>query len=280
MLGLRRATQYGYSLYELQVYGPSSPNQAPTVSNINRSTATNTLSALAAAELRGAFTDPDVGDYLQKVKITSLPSHGVLKAAGTCSYTANQLNQYTAAGPVSYEYDPNGNLTYDGTNRYTYDLENCLILARKGDTLQELSSYIYDAAGRRVERKCNGVTLVKYVYDGDHCIAEYDGSGQLLRKYIYGPGVDQPICMIDVADSYAGTYYYHFDALGSVTALTDSSGDTVEVYEYGVYGQVGATDANHPNRFLFTGREYDKETGLYYYRARYYNPQIGRFLAD
>jgi RHS repeat-associated protein len=57
-----------------------------------------------------------------------------------------------------------------------------------------------------------------------------------------------------------------------------SMGNTVEVYEYDVYGRVGATDASHPNRMMFTGREYDKETGLYYYRARYYNPQIGRFL--
>ena len=64
-----------------------------------------------------------------------------------------------------------------------------------------------------------------------------------------------------------------------MTALTNASGNTVEVYEYDVYGRVGATDANHPNRILFTGREYDKETtGLYYYRARYYRPQIGRFL--
>ncbi|MCL5280907.1 MAG: hypothetical protein M1376_13495, partial [Planctomycetes bacterium] len=77
---------------------------------------------------------------------------------------------------------------------------------------------------------------------------------------------------------YAGTYYYHCDGLGSVVGLTNASGNTVEVYEYDVYGRLGASDASHPNRLLFTGREYDKETGLYYYRARYYNAQIGRFL--
>jgi RHS repeat-associated protein len=84
--------------------------------------------------------------------------------------------------------------------------------------------------------------------------------------------------MIEAAGSYAGTYYYHCDGLGSVVGLTNASGNTVEVYEYDVYGRLGASDASHPNRFLFTGREHDKETGLYYYRARYYNPQIGRFL--
>jgi RHS repeat-associated protein len=108
--------------------------------------------------------------------------------------------------------------------------------------------------------------------------AEYDVSNVLRRKYIYGPCTDEPISMIEAAGSYAGTYYYHFDGLGSVVGLTNSSGNTVEVYEYDVYGRLGATDASHPNRILFTGREYDRETGLYYYRARYYNPQIGRFL--
>jgi len=136
--------------------------------------------------------------------------------------------------------------------------------------------YTYDPSGRRIAKDVDGV-VTKYLYDGSHCIAEYDANDVLLRKYIYGPGTDQPICMIEVADSNAA-YYYHFDALGSVVALSDSDGDTVQVYEYDVYGQVAASDPNHPNPFLFTGRRYDTETGLYYYRARYYNPTLGRFL--
>jgi RHS repeat-associated protein len=138
--------------------------------------------------------------------------------------------------------------------------------------------YTYDASGRRIEKKYDYETITKYVYDGDHCLAEYNAYNQLKRKYIYGPCTDEPICLIDTMTSPAVTSYYHFDGLGSVVALTDDEGDTVQVYEYDVYGRPGATDASHPNRIMFTGREYDKETGLYYYRARYYNPQIGRFL--
>jgi len=138
-------------------------------------------------------------------------------------------------------------------------------------------SYTYDPAGRRIEKQYDGLTQMKYLYDGGHIIAEYSEGGSLLHKYIYGPGVDQLICMIDVNDSNA-VYYYHFDGLGSVIALTNSSGSVVNLYEYSVYGEVSASDPNHPNRFLFTGREFDKDTGLYYYRARYYNPYIGRFL--
>ncbi len=113
--------------------------------------------------------------------------------------------------------------------------------------------------------------------DRGQCIAEYDVNDVQLRKYIYGPGIDQPICMIEVADANAA-YFYHYDGLGSVIALSDADGDTVQVYEYEVYGQVAASDPNHPNPFMFTGRRFDTETGLYYYRARHYNPAIGRFL--
>jgi RHS repeat-associated protein len=124
-----------------------------------------------------------------------------------------------------------------------------------------------------------------------HCIVEYDGNNRLVRKYVYGPGVDQPVCMIDVPDSNAA-YYYHFDGLGSVIALSDADGNTAVVYEYDVYGRAAAVETIHSHHnnqssiidnqsqgpFLFTARRFDTETGLYYYRARYYNPYIGRFL--
>ena len=142
----------------------------------------------------------------------------------------------------------------------------------KWDTI----TYKYDPHGRRIEKSGNG-EAIKYCYDGDHVIMEYDGNDRLLRKYIYGARVDEPVCMIDVADSNA-VYYYHFDGLGSVVALSDSNGNSVQSYEYSIYGQVAAEDPNHPNPYMFTGRRFDIETGLYHYRARCYNPHIGRFM--
>jgi RHS repeat-associated protein len=82
--------------------------------------------------------------------------------------------------------------------------------------------------------------------------------------------------MIDVADGNT-VYYYHFDGVGSVIALSDVNRVIVERYSYDVFGEPNHTsDVNNP--YLFTGRRYDSETGLYYYRARYYHYYIGRFL--
>ena len=142
----------------------------------------------------------------------------------------------------------------------------------KWDTI----TYKYDPSGRRIE-KSGGCEAIKYCYDGGNVIAEYDGNDRLLRKYIYGARVDEPVCMIEVVDSNV-VYYYHFDGLGAVVALSDSDGDSCQSYEYSVYGQVATEDPNHPNPYMFTGRRFDIETGLYHYRARCYNPHIGRFM--
>jgi RHS repeat-associated protein len=137
-------------------------------------------------------------------------------------------------------------------------------------------NYKHDVYGQRIEKKVDGYST-RYLYDGPQVIAEYDGNNNLLRKYIYGPGIDQPVCMMEENDQYS-PYYYHYDGLGSVVALSDSSGDTVQTYEYSVYGQVAVEDVNNANPYMFAGCRYDIEIGLYYNRARYYNPFVGRFL--
>ena len=102
---------------------------------------------------------------------------------------------------------------------------------------------------------------------------EYDGFGQMIRRYVYGPGIDEPVCMKTGADA----YFYHFNASGSVIALSNASGDMAETYAYSPYGKANQA-SNVGTPYLFTGRRYDPETGLYYYRARYYDAESGRFL--
>lgn len=104
-------------------------------------------------------------------------------------------------------------------------------------------------------------------------IAEYDDGGQLLRRFIYGSFLDEPACMqVD-----GSSYFYHFNALGSVVALSDDAGNEAEIYTYSPFGLV-LQNSTLVNPYLYTGRRYDAEMELYYYRARMYNPALGRFL--
>jgi RHS repeat-associated protein len=184
-------------------------------------------------------------------------------------YTSNRLNQYTAVNGVALTYDGNGNLISDGINNYAYDAENRLIAAV---TPTHTASYAYDPFDRRIAKTVDGATT-RYLHDGGQVIMEYDGSGQMLRRYVYGPGIDQPISILTMND----IYYYHFDALGSVIALSSANGQIVETYAYSPFGHL-SRDGEVSNPYLYTGREYDEETGLHYYRARYYHPELGRFL--
>ena len=184
-------------------------------------------------------------------------------------YVCNNLNQHTLVGGISFSYDGNGNLTSDGTNTYTYDAENRLTGAT---TPLNSVTYTYDPFGRRITKAVDGV-ITNYFYDSDQVIVEYDSSNQMLRRYVYGLGIDEPICVIQTT----GTYYYHFDALGSVIALTDNSGTVTETYVYSPYGDVNSS-SSIGNPYLYAGSRYDSETGLYYLRARYYHPEVGRFL--
>jgi len=180
---------------------------------------------------------------------------------------------------IDYNYDENGNLTDDGTYLYYYDCENRLTDVNDKVTGDPVASYRYDYLGRRVVKIVYGSpynAVRKYCYDGDRIIAVYNDSDTLLRKFIYGPGIDEPICVI----WQTGTkFYYHFDGLGSVVALSSESGYIVKRYSYDVFGKPDTTSTPYDfGMFMFTGRQYDSETGLYYYRTRYYAPDIGRFL--
>ncbi|MCK4886133.1 MAG: hypothetical protein KAS96_02030 [Planctomycetes bacterium] len=194
----------------------------------------------------------------------------------TLSFTSNNMNQYTYVGVTQYFYNNNGCLSNDGTYKYYYDCENRLIDVNDVNDAA-VASYKYDYMGRRIEKTVYGPPNVttKYCYDGQQVIAEYENN-VLARKFIYGSGIDEPICMIDVSDGNE-IYYYHFDGLGSVVALSDVNNVIVESYSYDVFGKPDTT-SSVGNPYMFTARRLDSETANYYYRARIYDPNIGRFL--
>ncbi len=185
------------------------------------------------------------------------------------TYTVNNLNQYTEINTTSPAYDLNGNMISKGSAAFDYDSENRLIEAITTDTT---SSYTSDPMGRRRSKTVNTATT-SYLYDGDNVIMEYDQTGAMARRFVYGPMIDEPVCMITPS----ARYYYHADALGSVVALSDTSGNLAETYAYSPFGKTnGSSTLGNP--YLFTGRRLDSESGLYYYRARHYDAQEGRFV--
>lgn len=199
-----------------------------------------------------------------------------VQPTATRTYAANVLDQYTAVtdGSVSsLSYDQNGNLTSDGTWTFSYDAENRLLQATKtGSTV----SYTYDVLGRRQTKTVNG-TLTNYLSAGNEEIAEYDGSGNVLRRYIPGPGTDQPVAMVIVSGATNTLRFFHADRQGSIVAMADAAGALIEgPYTYDPFGSSADTTAGVP--FRYAGRRLDPETGLYYYRARYYSVSLSRFL--
>ena len=189
---------------------------------------------------------------------------------GTLHCTSNELNQLVTANGRALSYDTNGNLIADEVNTYGFDVENLL---RTVATPAHTAAYEYDPFGRRRSKTVDGV-IRSYAYDGPHAVVEYDGGGQVVRRTVYGPRIDEPVRI----SSPAGTHYYHADHLGTIVALSDSNGELAETYAYSPFGRPART-SGVGNPLLYTGRDYDEETGLYYYRARYYSPELSRFLS-
>ncbi|OGP66411.1 MAG: hypothetical protein A2W27_02845 [Deltaproteobacteria bacterium RBG_16_44_11] len=216
-----------------------------------------------------------------------------------------------------YEYDLNGNLikktqTIKGkwniVTTYAYDDENRLteVKIQRGHKVKEIS-FTYDPLGRRISKTVNKEEFVDkdddedsdkndddkgkdeekdkfnkhhypktiyYVYDEQNIIAEYNENNKLIASYVHGPNIDEPLS----AEIHNDWIYYHADGLGSITALTSHMGHAVQRYEYDSFGNM----KSHPHwitqPYTYTAREFDIETGLYYYRARYYDAKAGRFL--
>lgn len=199
----------------------------------------------------------------------------VMADGDTTDYTANERNQYANVGDASYTYDANGNMTSKttpaGTTTYAYDFENRLteIIAPT-----ETITFTYNPFGRRSSMSTSYGTT-QYIYSGGNVIIETDDAGIVEATYVYGSRVDEVLVMrrggID--------YFYTEDGLGSVTDLTDEFENVVESYSYDAYG-VSGDSSLVGNPYRFTGRRTDQETGMYYFRARYYDSQLGRFVSE
>jgi RHS repeat-associated protein len=254
----------------------------PTKSEVYGYDALNRLISFKQGEIT---TGVEIPNPLKQVQyaMDALGNRTTVTTNGVATqYTANNMNAYTAltgGQNMTLQYDDNGNLTSDGTHTYQYNYNNRLISVDNGQT----ATYKYDALNRRIQKTVISTgSTTNYYYCGDQAIEERDANNTVIATYIFGISVDDVLQM----QRGGNTYYYHKNHLGSVVALTDGNGNLVERYEYDPYGQPLFFDANDNalsqsaigNTILFTGRDYDAETGLYYYRARTMHPDLGRFM--
>lgn len=191
------------------------------------------------------------------------------------AYTSNGLNQLTQSGSITPTYDSKGNLTSAGTTTYSYNSENMLISAT-GATSATLS---YDP-GLRLYQVTSGANTTRFGYDGLDLIAEYDGSNAVLRRYVHGPGMDQPLVQYEGSGTTARRFL-HADERGSIIAVSDASGNAFAKNKYDEYGipqNDGAGNSLNYGRFQYTGQVWLPELAIYHYKARMYSPGLGRFL--
>lgn len=191
------------------------------------------------------------------------------------SYVTNGLNQYTSVGINSYAYDQNGDLTSDGGTSYVYDVENRLVSA-SGQTNAVLR---YDPLGRLYETAASSGTT-RFLYDGDELVAEYNGSGQMLRRYVHGAGVDDPVTWFEGAGfDWSSMRQLRTNHQGSIVRVIDNAGNVV-INSYDAFGSpaTSAPGANLHGRFGYTGQIWIPELGLWHYKARFYSSALGRFM--
>jgi len=242
----------------------------------------------------------DRGGNRQQVTDTSNP---------TATYTANNINQYSSVSGCSisngleHEVSSFQGPTDPGAVNYTY--VNDEHLKQVSDSNGNNYYLYYDALGRCVSRTLNGTTTTYYIYDGEKPIVEYTSATGIVGRNVYGKAIDEILMRTDPGVNNGYAMYYAQDHEGSVTHLLDGrstpssqTGNPIEKYKYDAFGAPTFLDGNgnplnpnstlYNNRFVFTGREYaatyrgtyTSTFTFYEYRARAYNPTLGRFMSE
>ncbi len=210
---------------------------------------------------------------------------GNLSINGT--WTFNGRNQVTSTNsPVNcsvFTYDNAGNMTgrtcVSGTWVYSYDVLNQLVEVKKNGVV--IAEYTYNPMGQRVAERLNGSTITRFVWRGGHVFYEVNNGSSVLREYTWGVGANDLVAVHNWQVS-GQNYYVVQDRLRSVRGLVRKDGTWAMSMRYKAYGEQSDStgSVSFPLRFRWQGAMYDEATGLYYMNARYYDPQLGRFLTE
>ena len=185
------------------------------------------------------------------------------------NFTANGLNQYSAVAGGALTYDARGNLTAWNGTTYAYNGLNQLTSASGAFA----GTLAYDPANR-LYQLISGASTTRFQYAGASLMAEYDGANAMLRRYVHGPGTDEPLVWYEGAGT-SNRRFLQADERGSVVAVSDSAGASLGINRYDEYG---IPQSGNFGRFSYTGQTALPEIGLMYYKARVYSPGLGRFM--
>jgi RHS repeat-associated protein len=197
-----------------------------------------------------------------------------LSSLGVNPYSYNTSNELTATPSGSYTYDANGNTLSDAQGRnYTWDFENRLTQVVNPGV--GTTTFRYDPFGRRIQ-KSGPLGTTNYLYDSLNLLEELDGSGNLFALYTQTTKIDEVL-----SERRSSTMsFYQADGLGSITSLSNAGGTLANTYTYDSFGNLVASSGTLINPFRYTAREFDPETGIYEYRARYFDMSVGRFISE
>lgn len=190
------------------------------------------------------------------------------QSSGSTLSTVNGLNQLASIGGSATPHDDRGNLSTDpiASKTYTYYPSNNQLWT----VSSPWTTFGYDALNRLAI--IDSTADVNFAYDGLQPIAEYDGTNALLRRFVFGPRVDEPLVEYD---SSGNRRFLEADERGSVILATDGSGASLVTNRYEEFGKPHSTNSG---RFQYTGQMWLPEAGVYHYKARAYAPHLGRFV--
>jgi RHS repeat-associated protein len=210
----------------------------------------------------------------------------------TPGYQTGPNNQLLNDGTYSYEYDDEGNrirrtdLATGEVTEYIWDYRNRLdevITSDSSGIVLNTADYTYDVYNRRITKAVDangsGTFATEHlVYDGDHIALSFDDAGDLTHRYLYGANIDQ---ILADENAQGDILWPLTDHQGTVRDLLDSTGTVQNHLTYSSFGEITSeTNSDVEHRFSYTGREFDEETGQYFYRARYYDAAVGKFISE
>lgn len=255
-----------------EIADPRNPGNASIIYSYDKN---NNITAINWLNLHQSFAYDELNRLTSWTDESGNVTNYQYDAVGNLTKKGNQTFTYDAANEITntgFSYDQNGNMTSDSQFNYTYNNENQLTKVTKISDGSTVATYSYDYRGLRISKTTGSSTIYYHWDDQKRLTRESDNNNNTLALYIYAGN------QLVAVEKNGAMYYVHTNQRGDVLALSDSNGNQAATYKYGPWGEFLGKTGTVDIPFRYAGYYYDNETDLYYLKARYYNPKLGRFL--